>query len=223
VTVIPNACDTDVFGDADLEGKTLRAATPWLGDRPMILYAGTLGLVNGVDYLVRLADRLRTTDVPDACVVVIGSGREHDRVRALADRLGVLGRSLFMLDSVPKKDVAAWFGAADLTCSTVIPVPELAANSANKVFDGWAAGRPVAVNHGGWIADAIRRTGAGLVWPAGDPAAAAVATSEFLTDPGRVSMARLAAQELAAGEFSRDRLFGQLHTTLVSVAAGHRQ
>jgi glycosyltransferase involved in cell wall biosynthesis len=62
VTVIPNGCDLDLFADADRSGRALRAASPWLSDRPLVLYAGTIGRYNGLDYLVRMAAALATTD-----------------------------------------------------------------------------------------------------------------------------------------------------------------
>ncbi|BCJ40758.1 glycosyltransferase WbuB [Actinoplanes ianthinogenes] len=213
VTVVPNSCDRDLFAGADRAGEALRRTTPWLGDRPLVLYAGTLGLVNGVDYLVRMAARLAETD-PDVRVVIIGDGRMRDDVRRLAAELGVLDRSLFLLGPVPKSEVVAYFGACDLSVSVTVDVPELANNSANKVFDGFAAGRPVAVNHGGWLADLITESGAGLVLPPGDPVGAAAATAAFLRDRPACEAARAAAARLARERFDRDRVFQDFERVL---------
>ncbi|HWG98675.1 MAG TPA: glycosyltransferase family 4 protein, partial [Pilimelia sp.] len=169
VTVVPNSADLALFADADRAGRALRAATPWLGDRPLILYAGSFGLVNNLDYLVRMAADLVRTD-PQVRIALIGGGRMRDDVADLARRLGVLGRNLFLLGEVSKREVIAYFGACDLAVSTTLNVPALGANSANKVFDAFAAGRPVGVNHGGWLADLLTETGAGLVLPPDDPA-----------------------------------------------------
>ncbi|MEU8661617.1 glycosyltransferase family 4 protein, partial [Actinoplanes philippinensis] len=144
VTVVPNSCDRDLFAGAGEAGERLRRDTPWLGDRPLILYAGTLGLANGVDYLVRMAARLADTD-PGVCVVILGDGRMRDSLRNLAAELGVLDRNLFLLGPVSKAEVVAFFGACALAASVFADVPELGANSPNKVFDAFAAGRPVAV------------------------------------------------------------------------------
>ncbi|MCG5451986.1 MULTISPECIES: glycosyltransferase family 4 protein [Micromonospora] len=213
VTVIPNGCDRQLFADADAAGRALRDRTQWLGDRPLILYAGTLGFVNDVGYLVRMAATLRR-DHPDVRIAVVGQGAETAQVRAQAAASDVLDRNLFMFDQVPKAEVVAFFGACDLAVSTVRDEPALHANSANKVFDGWAAGRPVAVNHEGWIADILRRSGAGLVLPAGDPAAAATLVGAFLSDPARTATARAAARQVAANEFDRDLLFERFEDVL---------
>jgi len=160
VTVIPNNCDLAEFADADRAGERLRAETPWLGDRPMVLYAGTIGLANGVDYVVRMAARLSTID-PEIRVVVMGDGAKRDEVRALAQGLGVLDRTLFLPPAVMRRDAVAWFGACDLALSTFLNLPALSANSPNKVFDALAAGRPIAVNNGGWVAELITEHEAG--------------------------------------------------------------
>ncbi len=218
VKVVPNGCDRSLFADADDAGAELRATTPWLGDRPLFLYAGTLGYVNQVDYLVRVAAVARELR-PDLRFAVIGDGPEAASVRALAADLGVLDRNFIMLDPMPKSEVAAYFGASTVAGSTVRDEPALHANSANKVFDTWAAGRPVAVNHEGWIADTIRESGAGLVLSATDHARAARMLIEFVDDPVRVTAARQAARAVAETRFDRDLLFRRFEQVLLDAVS----
>jgi glycosyltransferase involved in cell wall biosynthesis len=218
VTTIPNGCDTDLFGGAGPAGRELRAGTPWLAGRPLVLYAGTLGTANGVGYLVDVAAAAARTH-PGVRFAIIGDGREAAAVRARAAAAGVLDRSLFILGEMPKQRVVPWFGAADLAVSTVLDNPALQANSPNKVFDAFAAGCPVAVNQEGWLSDLIRERHAGLVLPASDPATAAAQVTAFLDDPGRVRQARLGAASLA-GVFHRDALFDTFEEVLVQAAAG---
>ncbi|GAA4465191.1 glycosyltransferase family 4 protein [Phytohabitans houttuyneae] len=217
VTVIPNNCDLAEFADAEQAGQRLRAQTPWLGHRPMVLYAGTIGLANGVDYVVRMAERLAAID-PEIRVVVIGDGAKRDEVRALADRLGVLDRTFFLLPAVMRKDAVAWFGACDLALSTFLNLPALSANSPNKVFDALAAGRPIAVNNGGWVAELIARHDVGLVLEPDDPAGAAKAVAAFVRDPRACGTARDAARRLARERFDRDAHCQELERILARAA-----
>ncbi|GAA4685163.1 glycosyltransferase family 4 protein [Phytohabitans rumicis] len=217
VTVIPNNCDFLEFADADSAGERLRADTPWLGDRPMVLYAGTIGLANGVDYIVRMAARLSQID-PEIRVVVMGDGAKRDEVRALAERLGVLDRTFFLMPAVMRKDAVAYFAACDLALSTFRNIPALSANSPNKVFDALAAGRPVAVNNGGWVAEMIAESGAGLVLEPDDPAAAAEAVAKFVRHPQACEDARTAARRLARERFNRDLHCQELERILMRAA-----
>ncbi|MFI5892313.1 glycosyltransferase family 4 protein [Actinoplanes sp. NPDC051513] len=218
VAVVPNSSDRALFGGADRAGESLRRATPWLQDRPLVLYAGSLGRANGVDYLARMAARLAATD-PDVRIAILGDGRMRNEIQDLATGLGVLDRNFFMLGAVSKAEVVAFFSACDLATSMFVNVRELGDNSPNKVFDAFAAGRPVAVNHGGWIAELLAESGAGLVLPPDDPEGAAGAVSAFLRDPSAVKAARAAAFDLARDRFDRDLLFQDFERVLTEAVA----
>lgn len=220
VHVIPNSSDIEMFSVPKAEGQQFREQYDWLRDRPLILYAGTLGLVNGVGYFVHIAAALQEI-APEVCCLVVGNGREEDLVRSTAKMFGVLDRNFFMLPSLPKKAMPPLLSAADITTSFVIDVPALWANSANKFFDSLAAGRPIAINHEGWQADLLRESGAGLVLPANDPAAAAQSLARAIADEQWLAQAATAATELAHSHFDRNQLASQLETILVQAVPGH--
>ena len=71
--------------------------------------------------------------------------------------------NVFILNSVPKSEVFKYIAASDYLISTVIDIPELNWNSANKYFDGLCAGKPVIINHEGWQALELRSTLSGIV------------------------------------------------------------
>ncbi|WP_206330652.1 glycosyltransferase family 4 protein [Modestobacter sp. KNN46-3] len=219
VTVIPNASDIDMFGTRTTADDELIQNRPWVATRPVLLYAGTFGRANGISWLVDVAAELRHR-CPQAVVVLIGQGAEFEQTRRLAAELGLDDNSCIVLDSVPKPEVAAWFRACTVAFSCFVDVPALTANSANKFFDALAAGRPVAINHGGWLADVLQETGAGIVLSR-DPGAAASSLSELLTDESRLSDARAAARMLAANDFNRDRLFASFQQVLTTTESSH--
>jgi glycosyltransferase involved in cell wall biosynthesis len=154
--------------------------------------------------------------------LVIGDGCEREKVRHVATELGVLNRSFFMLDSVPKKEMPAVLSAADMATSTVIDRKPLWANSANKVFDALAAGRPIAINHEGWLADVIRQNACGLVLPVGDLKSAAEHLVATLDDPAQLSLLGKAAHQVARDQFDRDMLAWKLETVIRATAEQRR-
>lgn len=205
IEVIPNACDVDVFGLDDSHGREFRAQRPWLGQRQLVLYAGTFGAVNGLEYMADLAAHTIKLD-PEVRFLAIGDGACLEPVRAHAKSLGVLDRNFFIEPAMPKRDVAHALNAATVCTSWVVPVPELEANSANKVFDALAAGRPIVINHGGWISELIDEHSIGIQLSQSDKAAAGEALVALLSDAEQLRSARSGAAALAAEEFSRDRL-----------------
>lgn len=216
VTVVPNGCDNELFAGSEARGAALRQRYDWLGNRPLVLYAGTLGHVNGVGYLARIAQAMLEHN-PDVRFLVVGGGGDEPQVRDTALQAGVLDRNFFMLPPMAKEDVVACFSAADLATSTVIDLVELWDNSANKFFDALAAGTPVMINHEGWQADILRETGAGIVVPPDDPSAAAHHLAAFLNDEHRLACASEAALRLARDMFDRDILFERLRLVIERV------
>jgi glycosyltransferase involved in cell wall biosynthesis len=203
ITVIPNLCDLERFQVPASAGLEFRRRYPWLGDRPMVLYAGALGLVNGVDYLVRVAADMLTRD-PEVRFVVMGHGREEEALHALADQLGVRNRNLFFLPAVPKAEMPAVLSAASIATSLVTDAPCMQDNSANKFFDALAASRPLALNYGGWQAELLDREQFGLRLPPRDIAAAGALLASKVRDPRWLAEAGARAGRLGRERFSAD-------------------
>lgn len=220
VTVIPNGCDLERFGPSSDAAASFRDEHPELGSGPIVLYPGTIGRVNGVGYLAHLAAATRE-HVPEARFVVIGQGFELEQVRALAKELGVLDQQFFLYPRIAKEDIPGAFAAADVVTSVFVDLPELEANSANKFFDGLAAGRPVAVNYGGWQAELLRDHGAGFVLDR-DVSKAAATMVAWLSDEPRRAAAGRAARRLAEDRFARDDLADRLEQVLLEAATPQR-
>jgi len=218
IHVIPNACDLDVFHPDPEAAAAFRRETPWLGDRPLVVYTGAFGRVNGVGYLARLAAEVAELD-PEVRFLAVGDGLEREAVASLAHELGVLERSFFLLPKLPKPEVARILAAADVATSVVIDVPALWDNSANKFFDGLASGTAFAVNHEGWQADLLRASEAGLVLHATDLQRAARQLVDALATPGWAARAGAQARRLAEARFARDTLAAQLEAVLRGAAS----
>jgi glycosyltransferase involved in cell wall biosynthesis len=152
---------------------------------------------------------------PEIRFLLVGGGVELPDVTRLATELGVLDSSLFIMPSVAKEEVPTILGAATIATSVTVPVPALAANSANKFFDALAAGRPQAINYGGWQADVLQESGAGLVLDAHDVPLAAKHLATALRDRGWLTRAATAATRLAVERFSRDQLFEVLAKAVI--------
>jgi glycosyltransferase involved in cell wall biosynthesis len=104
--------------------------------------------------------------------------------------------------------------AADFAVSLFIALPAMEVNSANKFFDGLAAGCCMAINYGGWQAEILDESGAGLQL-ARDVTLAARQLQELADHPEKITKAKRAARQLAEDRFSRDILAAQLEQVLV--------
>jgi glycosyltransferase involved in cell wall biosynthesis len=214
ISVIPNACDIDLFSGsrAELEPGFLPP-----GDGPLVVYTGTFGRVNGVGYLVEVAAAMRQLD-PTVRFLLVGDGREFEAITQRAQATATLGVNLWIRPTIRKQQIPALLHQATVATSTVIDVRALWNNSANKVFDALAAGCPVMINHGGWQQEFLERSGAGFAVPGTDPAAGARLLAEFLHSPGRVASAGHAALQVATAQFSRDHLGERFRAVLEEAA-----
>lgn len=218
LAVIPNACDSDLFAPDPEGAKKFRATHPELGQSPLVLYAGTLGRINNLSYLVQVAqhcDQIHgegghgQPQGKSPKFVVIGHGAEFDQIRTLAARLGLLGRNFFVYHGVSKLEIVEAYRAASLATSIFADVPEMENNSANKFFNSLASGTPIAINYGGWQADLVKQNEAGLVLNR-NPALAAQDILDLLADPLRLHSCADNARKLALAEFDRDALADKL-------------
>lgn len=214
VSVIPNSADLELFASGEQDPAHFREAHPEIGPGPLVVYTGTLGMINGVDYCVEMAAAAKDRGAVMQFVVV-GEGKMKPKIRELATARGVLGHNFHLLPAVSKAEMPDVLAAADWALSLFINLQPMWANSANKFFDALASGTPIAINYGGWQADLLRETGAGIVLPPERPEEAAEQLIEFLDNPEAAVAAGKAARQLAEDRFDRNQLAKELEQVLV--------
>lgn len=209
VTVIPNSSDIDLFALPEGSGQPLRERLGLSTEQPLLVYAGTFGLANNVGYIVEIAKEMQSLD-SDVHFLLIGAGMQFDEVKAKAESTGVLGKNLTILSSIPKKEMPQVYSAATVILGILAPIKEMWPSSPNKIFDAFAAGRPIAVNYRGWIADMCESEGVGVFVPETDAREAALRLQGFVRDSEALSRARRSASRLAHEEFSREKMAARL-------------
>lgn len=211
IAIVPNASDLELFRRNSSQGCAFRG---WMGvgeGKILVGYLGTLGRINGVSYLVRVASALQGD--PRFVFLTVGDGQERELVAALARSEGVLDKNFMMLTKIAKDQVPALLSAVDIATSLFLPIPQMESNSANKFFDALAAGCCVAINYGGWHAQLLKEADAG-VRLASDPRQAAAALQLLAGEPERMRGYGLNARKLAEEKFSRDELAAKIQAVL---------
>ena len=102
IVMVPNGCDLELFR---LPGKNAAVTTMKYENRKICLYAGTIGRVNGVSYLVDVAAELKSL-ASDILILIVGDGMEVELVRDYARTCGVLNETLYLQESMPKRCIA---------------------------------------------------------------------------------------------------------------------
>ena len=218
IHIIPNSSDISLFQVQNEIGLQFRKKYEWLNDEDkLIIYTGTLGEINGVDYLVDIANEFIEIN-KKVKFLIAGVGIQEKVVRDKAIKYNCLRNNLFMINQLPKSEMPGLFNMSTISTSLFIPLKEMEANSANKFFDTLAAGKPIIINYGGWQKDLIEQYNIGLVLDR-DPKVAAKALNDLLLNNELLRIMGKNALELAKSKFSRDELAEKLINVLESVGS----
>ena len=165
VTVMSHWIDETLFAATPAaEAKTIRERYGW-GSRFVLLFGGNLGLVQGLDTVIRSAAGL---DPERMRFVFVGDGSDRSRLQLLAAELGVEDRVQF-IDRQPMRAMPALMEAADALLVHLRPSELSRYVIPTKTFAYLAAGKPILMAMEGAAADLVSRAGAGVVIVPGDP------------------------------------------------------
>lgn len=178
---IPNWVDEQVFAPAapapDLD-EDLRPDLRW------VMYAGSIGDVQGLDSAVRAVRQL--DDLPALGLAFVGDGVAAPRLRSLAAELGVADRVTF-LGSRPLEDMPGLMAAADAQLVSLRDLPLFRGTIPSKLQATMASGLPVVCAVAGDAADVVREAGCGFVARPEDPDSLAAALRALAaTDPAEL-------------------------------------
>jgi colanic acid biosynthesis glycosyl transferase WcaI len=195
--VVPNGADQRVI--APDRGEDVRARLGLEG-RFVVGFVGNHGVCEGLEGLLDAARLL--ADRPDVHVLMVGGGPRRDALRARAEGLP----NVTMLEPVPVTRVGDHLAAADVLLVPLRDDPHFATRFPAKLFDAWAAGRPVLV---GWDGDArrlVEETGGGTFAVSDDPAALAAEIRRLHDrDPGELAAMGAAGRRWVAENGTRER------------------
>jgi colanic acid biosynthesis glycosyl transferase WcaI len=136
LTVIPNFVDTHFMQPGPKANPF--AHTHDLVDKFVVLYAGNIGLTQGLETILAAARRL--VDLPDLRVVIVGDGTRRPWLEQELAREPL--PNLLLLPYQPRSTVPAIYATADLC---LVPLKRGTAQETfpSKIYTIMAAGRPV--------------------------------------------------------------------------------
>jgi glycosyltransferase involved in cell wall biosynthesis len=209
VELVPNGVESTRF-DLGLTPTEARQRLGW-DESFTVVYAGTVGLAQGVGSLLEAA----TMVDPGVRIRVIGEGVEKPELEARA-RAKDLANVRFQ-PSVPRTDVPLILAAADAGLVMLRKGPLYRDSLPTKLLETMAAARPVIVSADGLSADIVEQSGSGYVASAEEPVGLARAIEECRCDTDRKR--RGAAARAHVVEFyDRGAILDRLAEVLAGVA-----
>jgi colanic acid biosynthesis glycosyl transferase WcaI len=196
-------------------GDEIRAKLELQG-RFLVMFAGNLGLVQGLETLIEAAALLR--DRRDIVIVLVGDGSDRGRLERLAadralENVRFVGRH-------PADAMPDFFAAADALLVHLKPSTIAEHAIPTKILAYLAAGRAIVCAMPGAAAELVRNARAGLVVEAGNPVelASAIRAIAELPSDVRDSYARNARQYVRE-HFDKSRVIDAYEAILDEVAS----
>lgn len=157
IHVIPNMADTDFYKPEskrpELEAKF------GVQDKFVISYIGTMGLANGLEYIIDCAAEAQRQKT-SLHFLLCGEGAMLDRLKQQATQKSL--SNLSFISAQNREGVRDVLNVTDAVLVCYRPLPVLETGSPNKYFDGLAAGKLIVVNVKGWMKDEVEKNGCGI-------------------------------------------------------------
>jgi len=168
VHVIPNFADTDFIRPLPRHNRFSKAQG--LDDHFVVLFAGNLGLSQGLELVLEAAGLLK--DFPEICFLMVGNGAAKMALLDLVQRMNL--KNVNFLPFLPYQDIPEMYASSDV-CLVPLKRGITKESVPSKVYSILAAGRPIiaSVDEGSDTWRLIREAGCGICIPPEDPHALA--------------------------------------------------
>lgn len=219
ISMIPNSSDLQLFDNVKID-KNVILQKYGLRCGNIILYAGTLGEANDVNYLVKAARKLHEFK-KDIHIVVAGEGKNFNKLKQQIELYNL--QNITLTGYLSKYEVAQLYKVSKASLVIFKNVPILMTNSPNKFFDSLAAGTPVISNMSGWIEGLIEKYNIGLYFKPDDVDKLVANMITIVSDDNLQSLMSENAKNLAKELFDRDKLAVELEKILVKSTGKNKE
>lgn len=199
---VSNGCDIELFANE---------SSAWLPNEIdkndlVLTYSGTHGIANGLDSVLDVVKILNERKVSGYKIILIGSGREKQRLVKKA-KVEFLENHIIFIDSVSKEKLVGLLKSSDVGLQILANVPAFYyGTSPNKFFDYLAIGLPILTNYPGWVADMIKLNNCGVTCVPSNANKFADKIEYLLNNRDILRSMGNNARELAQKEFNRSDL-----------------
>ena len=211
IVVIRNGSNTDLFRFDAAARRRYRQSLE-LADKFVVVYAGLLGIAQGLRSVLDAAKLLADRD-PQIHFLIIGSGPERENLQQYALDLGLT--NLTFMPAQPRETIPAYLSASDVALVSLTRKRLLGALP-SKMFDAMACQRPVVLSAEGEARQILEQAEAGIFVEPENPAAMAAAIVKLKQSPeSRIRMGmngRRAVERYYSRRAQADQLLRLLNT-----------
>lgn len=209
--IIPNGTNVEVFSfsaDNNSSKKELGCQGKFI-----ILYAGIIGLAQGIETLVEVVKLLKKNN--NILFLFVGEGPLKRKLLELQKAYEL--NNLCIINEVPRKEVFKYFAAADVCLVPLKKADIFKAALPSKMFDAWACGRPIILTVDGEAREHLNRANAGIYVDSEDHAGIRDAIIHLFNNPDEGRTYGINGRRYVEKYFSREALARKLEKCLLEV------
>ena len=135
---LPNGVDTTYY-DPQLITTDWRKENGFSTTDVLYLYAGIIGLAQGLELIIDAADKLRSN--PQLKFLLVGSGPEKEKLQVLVSKKQL--HNVYFFDAVSKVKMPAIVSAGDVSIIPLRKLPLFLGAIPSKIFENLAMEKPV--------------------------------------------------------------------------------
>jgi len=202
IVVVENTVDIET--GAPIDDKDWRADLNLAG-RFVVVYAGLIGIAQGVEIALDAATALR--DRPEIAFLIVGDGVRRTGMVEAARQMKL--ENITFLPAQPREAIPAILRCADVAW---IPLANnlLVDAVPSKLMEAWACGKAVILSAAGEAAALVSEAGGGLVTLPGQPEALVEAVLRCQADPARLLAWGANGQALVKARFDPQTLANRM-------------
>jgi glycosyltransferase involved in cell wall biosynthesis len=203
--LLPNFSDLEQFQPMPKSDTLLKKYG--LEETFTIAYTGALGKVNAVEELIDLAE-LAFQRNKNWQFLIMGTGSHREYLAQIAQEKGL--ENVIFIPFGNKASVNEVLSLADFAWISFAHLPVLKTNSPNKFFDAIAAGKPVIINHKGWVYDLMKANHLGISCLPSKLDKAFAQLEELADNPEKILKMGGNSRRLATNYFSKELTISRL-------------
>jgi colanic acid biosynthesis glycosyl transferase WcaI len=217
IYLISNWVDTEFYKPQ--KPDSVLAQQYGLTDHINIIYAGTIGLAQGLEVVIRAAVLLK--ELTNIQFVFVGDGIDLERLKTLSTSLGL--KNVKFLGRQPLKLMPAFYALSDLLLVHLKDDPLFRITIPHKTMTYLASGKPVLAALEGDAANVVDSAEAGLTCPSDDPVALAASVRKYCNmNADHIAAMGYNGRRIACESYSIDYLIGQIDRMVSNVIQSNR-
>jgi colanic acid biosynthesis glycosyl transferase WcaI len=160
LAVVENGVETGVFAPALAAANAALRRELGAEGKFLVCYIGTMGMAHGLETLLDAAGQLQRQE-SNAQFLLVGEGAEKERIKALAQSLGLA--NVCFLDQQPREKIPAFISASDACLVLLKKTDVFKTVIPTKMLEFMSCARPVILGVDGQARQIVEAAGAGLV------------------------------------------------------------